>query len=181
MALRNVILVLGLNERYSCGIQIFARKRSLIEKHLPAFKHFLRGVECLLRVLHIEFGLLRVFRKRGANAGFVGRLGLFVGSLVIQRGRGKVTALKLGQQLALPDLLPAHHVELLHRRADLGHDQRLDFGKDDCLSAHHARDVGFLCDGCLHGNRSLSRFFTALAACCTESSHNPGDDPQSSG
>ena len=45
------------------------------------------------------------------------------------------------QQLPLAYLLSTHHVELFHRRVDLGRDGRLGNGKNCALSVHHPGNI----------------------------------------
>jgi hypothetical protein len=62
MFLGDVVSALGLRERYSGSIKIFARQRALLKKVLAAVVKLLLGVQFLLRCLNVKLRFCVLFR-----------------------------------------------------------------------------------------------------------------------
>ncbi len=154
---------LRLHQRGLGGVQIAAGNRAFREELLAAVHDAGVQVEIGLGLREIEFGLLHIFRNLRFGCGGIGCLRGFVGTLVVLRGGGEVAVLKHGEQLAFFHLRSALHVELLHRRADLGLDGGLRQRRKDGVGGDVLGDRALLGMLGLHGDFRRGRLFLFAA------------------
>ena len=101
MFLGDCVLVARRGDIHARLVEFLARQRALLEELLAALENFFLGVECLLGLLRVGFGLLDLFRQAGCGGGLVSGLRLIVGApCVLRRGR-QVAILEHGQQFSL--------------------------------------------------------------------------------
>ena len=122
---RGVVGGLGLHQGGLGGVEIAPGDGAFREKLLAAVDDALVQIEIGLGLREIEVGFLHILGNLRLGGGRIGGLGGLVGTLVVERCRGQVGVLERGEQLALFHLRSALHIELVHRRADLGCDGRL--------------------------------------------------------
>ncbi len=100
---------------------------------MAASRASLRGVQIGLR-LHHCFG--HCCALNGAQIGF----GLIQRAFALGGGGNQVAVLERGQELALLYMIAAVHVELLHRRGDLGHHAGLILREQNPVAVDDAPD-----------------------------------------
>src|SRR6266849_5716251 len=123
--LRLLVLAAGLEKGDFGGVHVFAGNSALLEQFLAALVDFLLCIEVRLRGDGVEFRLLNLLRKAGANSGDIVGFRLFEITFAGLRGRGQITVFEFSQQLSFFYARASLYMEFSYRRAYLGGDSGL--------------------------------------------------------
>ena len=150
---RSVVSGLRLHQRGLRRVQIAAGNGSLGEELLAAVHDALVQVEIGLGLGQSELGLLRIFRHLRFGRCGVGRLRRFIARPGCPAPRRSRSAFSSTASNSPAFTRAALHVELFHRRADLGRDGRLRERRKDGVGGDVLGDRALL--GMLGLNRDL--------------------------